>query len=157
MKGIDTMKVITNKVASRIAHTRIICNQLPDVFTKQDYEALRTLQADALAKYHLQAGPFPTSANDPHILKRWAQAMKREEAAFSFDGLRKDGFLIVVYTETITKEVDWWGCLEDENGNIIKGSYGCHKRTIEIEYPHYRLSENIEDFFAETLDKISNM
>ena len=157
MKGIDTMKVITTKIASRIAHTRLICDNLPDVFTKQDYEALRTLQAETLAKCHLRVGPFPAFANDPLILKRWTQAMKREEAAFSFDGLRKDGFLIVVYTETITKEVDWWGCLEDENGNIIKGSYGCHKRTIEIEYPHYRLSENIEDFFAKMVDRIPNV
>ena len=151
------MKAITNKVVSRVAHTRLICDMLPDEFTKQDYESLRTLQAETLAKHHLQASPFPSLANDPIVMRKWTLAMKRYEAAFSFDGLRKDGFMIVDYIETITKEVDWFGCLKDENGNIIDGSYGRHKRTIEIERPHYHLSENIEDFFTEMLEKISNL
>ena len=151
------MKAITNKVVSRVAHTRLICNILSDGFTKQDYELQRTLQAEILASRYLRNSPCPSLANDLVVRKKWTSAMKRNEGAFSFDSLRKDGFIIVDCIETVTKEVDWFGYLEDENGNTIDGSYGRHKRTIEFKRPLYRFSENIEDFFAEMLDKISNL
>ena len=147
------MKTITHNTLTRIANTRTLVAQLPEVFTRNDYEALRQKQAEAIAHEHLSKCPYPDMASHPVVIKNVTTSMKREEAAFSFNGLREDGFLMVVHTEIITKEVDYWGCLEDENGNIIKGSYDCHKRTIEIEHKHYRIRENLEDFFAEMLDK----
>ena len=127
------MKTITEKTLLRIANTRTICAQLPEVFTKSQYEELRRLQAHGLRELWMK---------ETGMRYKTEGYFAKEEGAFTLDNLKAEGFLIMVKTEKVTKTVQVWeydkSCYIDQQ--------------IEVERHYYRLSEEIEDFFEKTLD-----
>ena len=126
------MKTITEKTLLRIANTRTICAQLPEVFTKSQYEELRRLQAHGLRELWMK---------ETGMRYKTEGYFAKEEGAFKLDNLKAEGFLILVRTEKVTKTVQVWECGE-----------GYIDQQIEVERHYYRLSEEIEDFFEKTLD-----
>lgn len=126
------MKTITEKTLLRIANTRTICAQLPEVFTKSQYEELRRLQAHGLRELWMK---------ETGMRYKTEGYFAKEEGAFTLDNLKTEGFLILVKVEKITKTVQTW-----EYGK------GYIDQQIEVERHYYRLSEEIEDFFEKTLD-----
>ena len=127
------MKTITEKTLLRIANTRTICAQLPEVFTKSQYEEPRRLQAHGLRELWMK---------ETGMRYKTEGYFAKEEGAFTLDNLKAEGFLILVKTEKVTKTVQVWeydkSCYIDQQ--------------IEVERHYYRLSEEIEDFFEKTLD-----
>lgn len=126
------MKTITEKTLLRIANTRTICTQLPEVFTKSQYEELRRLQAHGLRELWMK---------ETGMRYKTEGYFAKEEGAFTLDNLKAEGFLILVKVEKITKTVQTW-----EYGK------GYIDQQIEVERHYYRLSKEIEDFFEKTLD-----
>lgn len=128
------MKTITEKTLLRIANTRTICAQLPEVFTKSQYEELRRLQAHGLRELWMK---------ETGMRYKTEGYFAKEEGAFKLDNLKAEGFLILVKTEKVTKTVQVW---DWEYGK------GYIDQQIEVERYYYRLSEEIENFFEKTLD-----
>ena len=126
------MKTITEKTLLRIANTRTICAQLPEVFTKSQYEELRRLQAHGLRELWMK---------ETGMRYKTEGYFAKEEGAFKLDNLKAEGCLILVRTEKVTKTVQVW-----EYGK------GYIDQQIEVERHYYRLSEEIENFFEKTLD-----
>lgn len=126
------MKTITEKTTLRVANTRTLCNQLPEVFTKSQYEELRRLQAHGLRELWMQ---------ETGMRYKSEGYFAREQGAFKLDNLKAEGFLILVKVEKILKTVQVW-----EYGK------GYVDQQIEVERHYYRLSEEIEDFFVKVLD-----
>ena len=126
------MKTITEKTTLRVANTRTLCNQLPDVFTKSQYEELRRLQAHGLRELWMK---------ETGMRYKSEGYFAREQGAFKLDNLKAEGFLILVRVEKILKTVQVW-----EYGK------GYIDQQIEVERHYYRLSEEIEDFFVKVLD-----
>ena len=126
------MKTITEKTTLRVANTRTLCNQLPEVFTKSQYEELRRLQAHGLRELWMK---------ETGMRYKSEGYFAREQGAFKLDNLKAEGFLILVRVEKILKTVQVW-----EYGK------GYVDQQIEIERHYYRLSEEIEDFFVKVLD-----
>lgn len=128
------MKTITEKTLLRIANTRTICTQLPEVFTKSQYEELRRLQAHGLRELWMK------ETGTRYKTKGY---FAKEEGAFTLDNLKAEGFLILARTEKVTKTVQVWDW---------KYGKGYIDQQIEVERHYYRLSKEIEDFFEKTLD-----
>ena len=126
------MKTITEKTLLRIANTRTLCIQLPEVFTKSQYEELRRLQAHGLRELWMK---------ETGMRYKSEGYFAREQGAFKLDNLKEDGFLILVRVEKFSKTVQVW-----EYGK------GYIDQEIEVERHYYRLSEEIEDFFEKVLD-----
>ena len=126
------MKTITEKTTLRVANTRTLCNQLPEVFTKSQYEELRRLQAHGLRELWMK---------ETGMRYKSEGYFAREQGAFKLDNLKAEGFLILVRVEKILKTVQVW-----EYGK------GYIDQQIEVERHYYRLSEEIEDFFVKVLD-----
>ena len=126
------MKTITEKTLLRIANTRTLGTQLPEVFTKSQYEELRRLQAHGLRELWMK---------ETGMRYKSEGYFAREQGAFKLDNLKEDGFLILVRVEKLTKTVQVW-----EYGK------GYVDQQIEVERHYYRLSEEIEDFFEKVLD-----
>lgn len=126
------MKTITEKTTLRVANTRTLCNQLPEVFTKSQYEELRRLQAHGLRELWMK---------ETGMRYKSEGYFAREQGAFKLDNLKAEGFLILVRVEKILKTVQVW-----EYGK------GYVDQQIEVERHYYRLSEEIEDFFVKVLD-----
>ena len=93
------MKTITEKTLLRIANTRTICAQLPEVFTKSQYEELRRLQAHGLRELWMK---------ETGMRYKTEGYFAKEEGAFTLDNLKAEGFLILVKVEKITKTVQTW-------------------------------------------------
>jgi hypothetical protein len=127
------MKTITKITMTRISNTRSLIDQLPVVFTRKEYDALRQAQIDQLMK----DAPY----------RSWRNKICREDSAFTLANLREEGFLIVVRSEPVTIEVEEW--------NYMARTY--EKKPLEVERHYYRFSEEIEDFFAKTLDNWEQM
>ncbi len=128
------MKTITKITMTRISNTRNLINQLPVVFTRKEYDALRQAQIDQLVK---NVAP-----------RSWIRnKICREDSAFTLANLREEGFLSVVRSEPVTIEVEEW--------NYMARTY--EKKPLEVERHYYRFSEEIEDFFAKTLDNWEQM
>lgn len=126
------MKTITEKTTLRVANTRTLCNQLPEVFTKSQYEELRRLQAHGLRELWMK---------ETGMRYKSEGYFAKEQGAFKLDNLKAEGFLILVRVEKILKTVQVW-----EYGK------GYIDQQIEVERHYYRLSEEIEDFFVKVLD-----
>jgi hypothetical protein len=115
---------------TRIFNTRDLINQLPEVFTRKEYEALRQAQIDELMEKDSSQSP------------RWRNVICREKAAYTLENLRKEDFLIVVRSEPVTIEVKKW--------NYMARVY--ETKSLEVERNYYRLSEEFENFFANPFD-----
>ena len=126
------MKTITEKTTLRVANTRTLCNQLPEVFTKSQYEELRRLQAHGLRELWMK---------ETGMRYKSEGYFAKEEGAFKLDNLKAEGFLILVRIEKFAKTVQVW-----EYGK------GYIDQEIEVERHYYRLSEEIENFFEKVLD-----
>lgn len=126
------MKTITEKTLLRIANTRTICAQLPEVFTKRQYEELRRLQAHDLRELRMK---------ETGMRYKTKGYFAKEEGAFTLNNLKAEGFLILARVEKVPKTVQVWEC-----------GKGYIDQQIEVERPYYRLSEEIENFFEKTLD-----
>ena len=126
------MNTITEKTFLSIANTRALCTQLPEVFTKNQYEELRHLQAHDLCEmWKKETGMCYKSEG----------YFAKEEGAFRLDNLKAEGFLVLVKVEKLPKTVRVW-----------KYGQGYIDQQIEVERHYYRLSEKIEDFFEKVLD-----
>ena len=77
------MKTITEKTLLRIANTRTICAQLPEVFTKSQYEELRRLQAHGLRELWMK---------ETGMRYKSEGYFAKEEGAFKLDNLKAEGF-----------------------------------------------------------------
>ena len=126
------MKTITEKATLRIANTRALCNQLPEVFTKSQYEELRRLQVHNLREQWMK---------ETGMRYKSEGYFAKEEGAFKLDNLKAEGFLILVRVEKFAKTVKVWKCGE-----------GKVEQEIEVERHYYRLNEEIEDFFEKVLN-----
>lgn len=127
------MKTIAKITMTRLSNTRALVDQLPVVFTRKEYDALRQAQIDQM----MEDAPYQS----------WRYKICREDSAFTLTNLREEGFLIVVRSEPVTIEVKDW--------NYAKHAY--EKKIIEIKRYYYRFSEEIEDFFTKTLDNWGQM
>ena len=115
------------KTLLRLINTRTLCNQLPEVFTKSQYEELRLQQARDLRKQWEQE-------TGEHY--RLTTSFSRGEGAFTLEHLIDEGFAIQVGAETFTKIIRVW-----ETGKIYSN------RPIEAKCYYYRLTKEIFDFF----------
>lgn len=110
----------------RIYNTRILLNQLPEVFTRKEYDALREAQIDQL----MEKGSSQS--------RYWRGIICRTKAAYTLAHLRQDDLLDVVRSEPVTIEVESW--------NYKTQTY--EKKSIEVERHYYRLSEEFKKIFS---------
>lgn len=129
------MKPMTELTIRRLTATRNLCAQLPDVFTRKDYDALRDAHIKELAKEYHATHSYPRYLRSTEVM------MARNESAFNLSNLIDEDFLIVVKEEpmTITKEVWDWKQRKDVMTEIA------------VVKKYYRLSASLEDFFCEVL------
>ena len=125
------MKTITEKATLRIANTRALCNKLPEVFTKSQYEELRRLQVHNLREQWMK---------ETGMRYKSEGYFAKEEGAFRLDNLKEEKLLTLVKVEKFAKTVRVW-----KGGSKVE-------QEIEAERHYYRLSEEIEDFFEKVLN-----
>lgn len=111
---------------TRFFNTRDLFNQLPEVFTRKEYDALREAQIDRLME------------EDSSKSHYWRNVISREKAAFTLANLRKEDCLEVVRSEPVTIETEKW--------NYKTQTY--EKKSIEVERYYYRFKEEIKKLFS---------
>ena len=139
------MKIIAEKVTTRLIHTQLIVEQLPDVFTKHDYDEVRNAQAYALAEQEKALRDNAFFSMEHCVCNK-----RRNVAGFSLANLIDEGFVQVVRTETFIKEIPYWKYDYSKQEFVIDTSVP--SKHVECQRHYYTIRQELYDFFEEVLD-----
>ena len=143
------MKIIVEKTNERLMNTKLIVDQLPDVFTKHDYDEVRNAQAHAFAICDMKF-QAPEYLGNSVIVENWVRNKKRNVAGFAFTNLIDEGFVQIVRTETFIKEIPYWKYDYDKQEFVIDTSMP--SKHVECQRHYYTIRQELYDFFEEVLD-----